>query len=71
MSGFLVVLAISSTLLEFRPSSSALTMANRDQRTMSNHSSSPWRTAGPRGSLEITSGSTTYSSGAASLMRWA
>jgi len=57
--GVLVVLAVSSTLAEVTPSSSALTMANSDQRTMSNHSSSPWRTTGPRGSLEMTSGSTT------------
>ncbi|MNC92681.1 hypothetical protein D3C83_91490 [compost metagenome] len=38
------------------PISSASIIANSDHLTMSNQRSSPWRTAGPSGSLEMISG---------------
>ena len=38
-------------------------MANIDHFTTSNQRSSPWRTAGPSGSLEMISGRITCSSG--------
>ena len=48
----------SSTFFDVMPSSSALIIAKSVHLTMSNHWSSPWRTAGPSGSLEMISGST-------------
>ena len=45
------------------PSSSASSMAKIDHFTTSNQRSSPWRTAGPSGSLEMISGRITWSSG--------
>ena len=69
MSGFLVSALTWSTLAAVMPNSSAWIIAKSVQRTMSAHSSSPWRTAGPSGSLEITSGRITWSSALASLTR--
>ena len=40
---------------EVSPNSSAWNVANTTHWTMSNHSSSPSRTAGPSGSLDIAS----------------
>ncbi|CFN74882.1 Uncharacterised protein [Bordetella pertussis] len=52
----LELLAISSTFLDVIPYSSASSMALSDQRTTLNHCSSPWRTIGPSGSFEKSSG---------------
>src|SRR5574341_752605 len=41
-----------SMFFEVRPISSASIIANMDHFTMSNQRSSPWRTAGPSGSLD-------------------
>ena len=48
---------------EVMPISSASSIANIDHFTTSNQRSSPWRTAGPSGSLEMISGRMMCSSG--------
>ena len=58
-----VLLSIASTFCEPTPRSSASVIANCDHLTMSNHRSSPWRTAGAKGSFEMSSGRTTCWSG--------
>jgi hypothetical protein len=69
-TGSLLSLAIWSTLAWVTPYSSASIRPNTTQRTMAAHSSSPRRTAGPSGSLEISSGRMTWSAGdLASLLR--
>ena len=52
----LSLFSISSTFFEVMPYSSASSMAYCDQRTMSANWLSPWRTTGPKGSLEMISG---------------
>ena len=47
---------MSSTFAELTPFSSAVIVAFSTQVTMSDHWSSPWRVAGPSGSLEMISG---------------
>ena len=64
MPGF-SLFSISSTFFDEMSYSSASSMANSAQRTMSPNWLSPWRTAGPSGSLEMISGSTMKSSGVA------
>ncbi len=54
----LSLFSISSTFFEVMPYSSASSIANWVQRTMSSNWLSPWRTTGPSGSFEMTSGST-------------
>ncbi|MDT4856099.1 hypothetical protein FQZ97_904770 [compost metagenome] len=65
----LVLLVISSTLAWVMPYSSASSMTLSDQRTMLNHCSSPWRTMGPSGSLEKSSGRMMNLSGFSSVVR--
>ena len=62
-SGSLEDLASSSTLAAVMPFSSAAICPKAIHLTMSNHWSSPCRTAGASGSLEMVSGSTMKSAG--------
>ena len=65
-----VLVFIWSTLAWVMPYSSASTSANTTHLTIAKNSSSPRRTDGPSGSLEISSGRITWSSGLpASLLR--
>ncbi|GIX48568.1 MAG: hypothetical protein KatS3mg131_2779 [Candidatus Tectimicrobiota bacterium] len=52
-----------SRFWEEMPNSSAWMRPNATHLMMSNHWSSPWRTTGPRGSLDITTPMTTWSCG--------
>jgi hypothetical protein len=63
--------SIWSTLAWVTPASSAFSSAKWTHLTMVNHCASPWRTDGPSGSLDMTSGSTTWSAGLAICRRWA
>ena len=51
-----LLFSISSTFFDVMPNSSASIMPIKVHFTRSNHWSSPWRTIGPSGSLEMRSG---------------
>ncbi len=68
MRGLSPLITVSTLACE-TPISSASIIAISVQRTISNHRSSPWRTAGPSGSFEMISGKMMLSSGCASLAR--
>ena len=70
ISGFSFSLLPSSfALADVIPSSSPACMAFRVHETMSAQLSSPSRTTGPRGSLEMISGRMTWASGSSNVAR--